>query len=83
MDPQSKWAVILARSRRRKLLPLDVEHCSPIALRNIIQDVRTPDSILERIAQAYCEDEDILRDLSAVEPVETTLTFIVLLDPMR
>jgi hypothetical protein len=80
MDLQSKWAVILARSRRRKLLPLDVEHCSPIALRNIILDVRTPDSILERIAQAYCEDEDILRELVRCPNLsETTLTFIVLI----
>jgi hypothetical protein len=79
MDAQSKWAVILARSRKRKLLPLDVEHCSPIALRNIILDVRTPDAILERIAQAYFEDEDILRDLVRCPNLsETTLTFIVL-----
>jgi hypothetical protein len=79
MDPQSKWAVTLARSRRRKLLPLDVEHCSPIALRNIILDVRTPDAILERIAQVYCEDEDILRELVRCPNLsETTLTFIVL-----
>jgi len=79
MDFQSKWAVILARSRKRKLLPLDVEHCSPIALRNIILDVRTPDAILERIAQAYFEDEDILRDLVRCPNLsETTLTFILL-----
>jgi hypothetical protein len=71
--------VTLARSRKRKLLPLDVEHCSPIALRNIILDVRTPDLILERIAQVYFEDEDILRDLVRCPNLsETTLTFIVL-----
>jgi hypothetical protein len=79
MDPQSKWAAILARSRKRKLLPLDVEHCSPIALRNIILDVNTPDTILESIAQAYFEDEEILRDLVRCPNLsETTLTFIVL-----
>ncbi|HXY54232.1 MAG TPA: hypothetical protein VEM40_06145 [Nitrospirota bacterium] len=79
MDPQSKWAVIFARSRKRKLLPLDVENCSPIALRNIILDVSTPDTILERIAQVYFEDENILRDLVRCPNLsETTLTFIVL-----
>jgi len=79
MDPQSKWAVICAQSGKCKLLPLDVENCSPIALRNIILDVRTPDTILERIAQVYFEDEDILRDLVRCPNLsETTLTFIVL-----
>ena len=79
MDPQSKWAVIFARFRKLKLLQLDVENCSPIALRNIILDVRTPDTILERIAQVYFEDEDILRDLVRCPNLsETTLTFIVL-----
>ncbi len=79
MDLQSKWAVILARSRKRKLLPLDVEHCSPIALRNVILDVCTPDTILELIAQVYFEDEEILRELVRCPNLsETTLTFIVL-----
>jgi len=79
MDPQSKWALIFARFRKRKLLPLDLENCSPIALRNIILDVHTPDTILERIAQVYFEDEDILRDLVRCPNLsETTLTFIIL-----
>lgn len=79
MDPHSKWIVILARTKRRKLLPLDVEHCSPIALRNILLDVRTPDDILERIAHTYCGDEDVLRDLVRCPNLsETTLTFIAL-----
>jgi hypothetical protein len=79
MDSQSKWALISARSGNRKLLSLDVGNCSPIALRNIILDVHTPDDILELIAQVYFEDEDILRDLVRNPNLsETTLTFIVL-----
>jgi hypothetical protein len=62
MDPQSKWTLIFARSRKKQL-PLDIEHCSPIALHNIILNVHTPDSILERIAQVYFDSEDILKDL--------------------
>ena len=78
MDPQSKWTLIFARSRRKQL-PLDVEHCSPIALHHIILDVHTPDSILERIAQVYFDNEDILKDLVRCPHLsETTLAFIAL-----
>ena len=78
MDPQSKWTLILARSRRKQL-PLDVEHCSPIALHNIILDVHTPDSTLERIAQVYFDNEDILKGLVRCPNLsETTLAFIAL-----
>jgi hypothetical protein len=78
MDPQSKWALIFARSRRKQL-PLDIEHCSPIALRNIILDVHTPDPVLERIAQVYFDNEDILKDLVRCPNLsETTLAFIAL-----
>src|SRR3970040_1417678 len=61
MDPYSIWKYLLARFRRQ--LPLDVEHCSPIALRHILLDIKTPASVLERIAHAYCDDEDIMREL--------------------
>ena len=78
MDPQSKWTLIFARARRKQL-PLDIEHCSPIALQNIILDVHTPDSILERIAQVYFDNEDILKDLVRCPNLsETTLAFIAL-----
>jgi hypothetical protein len=60
-------------------LPIDVEHCTWAELRSIILDVRTPASILDRIAQAYCNDEDILRDLVRCPNLdETTLAFIAL-----
>ncbi len=79
MDTSSKWIVILARSVRKKSLPLDVQHCSPIALRNIILDVRTPDCILEQIAHVYYDNEEILRDLVRCPNLsETTLAFIAL-----
>ncbi len=78
MDPQSKWALIFARYRRKQL-PLDIENCSPIAIHNIILDVHTPDSILERIAQVYFDNEDILKDLVRCPNLsETTLAFIAL-----
>jgi hypothetical protein len=79
MNSYSKWILILARAMRRKHLPLDIDHCSPIALRNIILDVRTPDSILEQIAHTYYDDEEILRDLVCCPNLsETTLAFIAL-----
>lgn len=79
MELNSKWSLIVARFSRRKQLPLNIEHCSPIALRNIILDVRTPDSILEQIAHAYYEDEEILQDLVRCPNLsETTLAFIAL-----
>lgn len=79
MDPYSRWTIILARSRKRKLLPLDIEHCSPIALRSIVLDVHTPGEVLDHIAQVYCDDEYILRDLVRCPNLsETTLAFIAL-----
>jgi len=78
MDPSSKWSIIFL-SKFKRQLPLDVEHCSPLALRSIILDVRTPGHILDRIAQAYCEDEDVMRDLVRCPNLdETTLAFIAL-----
>jgi hypothetical protein len=80
MEPQSKWNVILSRFRRQ--LPLDIGHCSPIALRNIILNVSTPDSILERIAEIYYDDDEVLRDLIRCPNLsETTLAFIALTGP--
>lgn len=77
MEMHPKWKVILFRSR--KLLPLDIEHCSPIVLRNVILDVRTPSHILDRIAQVYYDDEYLLRDLVRCPNLsETTLAFISL-----
>lgn len=79
MDSHSKWIVVLARVSRRKQLLLDINHCSPIALRNIILDARTPDAILEQIAHTYYDNEEILRDLILCPNLsETTLAFIAL-----
>ena len=79
MEPQSRWTLVLARAHRRKQLPIDVQHCSPIALRSIILDVHTPDSILAQIAHTYYEDEDLLRDLVLCPNLsEMTLAFIAL-----
>jgi hypothetical protein len=78
MDPQSMWATISARSGRKQL-PLDIENCSPIALHDIVLDIHTPDTVLERIAHAYCDNEDILKDLVRCPHLsETTLAFIAL-----
>jgi hypothetical protein len=78
MDETIKWKIIFTKKFKRQL-PLDIEHCSPLALRNIILDVRTPDTILERIAQVYYDNEDILRDLILCPNLsETTLAFIAL-----
>jgi hypothetical protein len=78
MDEMIKWKVIFAKRFRRQL-PLDIEHCSPLALRNIILDVCTPDHILERIAQVYYDSDDILRDLVRCPNLsEMTLAFIAL-----
>jgi hypothetical protein len=81
MDPQSKWTLVFARYRKKQL-PLDIENCSPIALHNIILDVHTPDSILERIAQVYFDNGDILKDLIRCPNLsDTTLAFIALTAP--
>jgi hypothetical protein len=78
MDDHSTWKIIFAKRSRRQL-PLDIEHCSPIALRTIILDVRTPAPILDRIAQVYCDNEDVLRDLVRCPNLDdTTLAFIAL-----
>jgi len=78
MDELIKWKVIFAKKHKRQL-PLDIEHCSPLALRSIILDVRTPDHILERIAQVYYDSDDILRDLVRCPNLsETSLAFIAL-----
>lgn len=79
MEAYSKWILILARASRRKLLPLDVQNCSVLGLRSIILDVKTPDFILEQIAQASTDDEDMLRDLVRCPNLsDTTLAFIAL-----
>lgn len=78
MNEQNKWMIICSIKFKREL-PLDVEHCSPIALRSIILDVNTAPGILDLIAQAYSDDEDILRDLVLCPNLdETTLAFIAL-----
>jgi hypothetical protein len=78
MDEGIKWKIMYAKRFRRQL-PLDIEHCSPLALRNIILDVKTPDAILERIAQVYYDNEDILRDLVLCPNLsESSLAFIAL-----
>jgi hypothetical protein len=78
MDQTAKWKVINARKFKRQL-PLDIEHCSPLALRAIILDVRTTAGILDQISQFYCDDEEILRDLVRCPNLEeTTLAFIAL-----
>jgi len=78
MDENSRWKIIIEKKIRRQL-PLDIEYCSPISIRAIILDVRTPAHILDRIAQAYCDDQEIMRDLVRCPNLdETTLAFIAL-----
>ncbi len=79
MDAYSRWKYIIFRSHRRRQLPLDLQHCSPISLRNMILDVRTPAEVLDQIALAYADDEYVLRDLVRCPNLsETTLAFISL-----
>ena len=79
MDPVDQWKYILVRKRKRKQLPLDIEHCSPITLRSIILDVHTSSTVLDRIAQVYSDDEYLLKDLVRCPNLdETTLAFIAL-----
>ena len=79
MEPLELWKYILAKKRKRRQLPLDIAHCSPMTLRNIILDVRTPPAILDEIALVYCDDEYLLRDLVRCPNLdETTLAFIAL-----
>ncbi|HEX9019758.1 MAG TPA: hypothetical protein VF903_00705 [Nitrospirota bacterium] len=81
MDGHSRWKSVLAKKFGRQL-PLDIEHCSPHALRAVILDVRTPAAVLDRIAQVYCEDEDVLKELVRCPNLdETTLAFIALAAP--
>ena len=85
MDQPTKWNSIISK-RSRLELPLDVEHCSPTALRAVILDARTPASILGHIAQARSHDEQTLRDLVLCPNLdEVTLAFIALAasDEMR
>ncbi|HUL01198.1 MAG TPA: hypothetical protein VLX29_10140 [Nitrospirota bacterium] len=78
MEEQTKWKIILVRKFKRQL-PLDIEHCSPLALRNIVLDVNTPDHILERIAHVYYDNDEILHDLVLCPNLsETTLAFVAL-----
>ncbi len=78
MDQSTKWKFIYGR-KFKKQLPLDVEHCSPIALRAIILDVHTPAGILDQVAQIYCDDEEVLQTLVRCPKLEeTTLAFIAL-----
>jgi hypothetical protein len=78
MDEYTRWKIILAKRFKRQL-PLDIEYCSPISIRAILLDVRTPAHILDRIAQAYCDDEEVMRDLVRCPNLdETTLAFIAL-----
>ena len=79
MDVQELWKYILAKKRKTKQLALDIEHCSPMTLRNIILDVSTSPEILDQIAQVYSDDEYLLRDLVRCPNLsETTLAFIAL-----
>jgi hypothetical protein len=78
MDEYTRWKIIIAKRFRRQL-PLDIEYCSPISVRAILLDVRTPAHILDRIAQAYCDDQEVMRDLVRCPNLdETTLAFIAL-----
>ncbi len=79
MEVHGGWKAHAVRLRTRKQLPLDLTHCSLIALWNVIRDVRTPDSILEQIAHVYYGDEEILRELVRCPNLsETTLAMIAL-----
>jgi hypothetical protein len=50
-----------------------------MTLRNIILDVHTPSTVLDRIAQVYSDDEYLLKDLVGCPNLdETTLAFIAL-----
>ena len=77
MEEITLWSRIL--STKRLHLPFDVEHCSPIALRSILLDVRTPGDMLERIAHVYYDDDAIARDLIRCPNLtEATLVFLAL-----
>jgi len=81
MDYTSRWKSIINKKFNLQL-PLDIEYCSPISIRAIVLDVRTPSHILDRIAQAFSDDQDIMRDLVRCPNLdETTLAFIALTAP--
>jgi len=76
---QPKNEEIASATQSMGQLPQDVEHCTPAELRAIIADVRTPAHVLDQIAQAHYQDEDILRNLVRCPNLdETTLAFIAL-----
>ena len=78
MDDTNQWKIIIKKKFSRQL-PLDIEYCSPISIRAILLDVRTPAQILDRIAQVYSDDQEIMRDLVLCPNLdETTLAFIAL-----
>jgi hypothetical protein len=78
MDEYTRWKIIIAKRFRRQL-PLNIEYCSPISVRAMLLDVRTPAHILDRIAQVYCDDEEVMRDLVRCPNLdENTLAFIAL-----
>jgi len=78
LDDTSRWKIIIKKKFSLQL-PLDVEYCSPLSIRAILLDVSTPAHILDRIAQAYCDDQEIMRDLVRCPNLdETTLAFIAL-----
>jgi hypothetical protein len=78
MDANSLWKIIITK-RNRPQLPLDIDYCSPISIRAMILDAHTPAHILDRIAQAYCDDTEIMCDLVRCPNLdETTLAFIAL-----
>jgi hypothetical protein len=78
LSDTDRWKIILKKKFSRQL-PLDIEYCSPLSIRAILLDVRTPAHILDRIAQAYCDDQEIMRDLVRCPNLdETTLAFIAL-----
>ena len=78
MDPRAAWNAIHSRFRVKQL-PLNVDHCSPIALHSILLDKHTSDAILEQVAHVYTDDEGVLRDLVLCPNLsETTLAFIAL-----
>lgn len=82
MDSHSKWKYVIARFSTRKQIPFDADHCSPLTLRHMLLDVRTPSSILDNIARAYCDDGDVLCDLVRCPNLsEPTLAFIALAGP--
>lgn len=85
MEQSPLWKIIFAKRFRRQL-PLDVEHCSPIAIRAIVLNIHTPATILDKVAQVYSDDEELMRELVHCPNLdEVTLAFVALVssDEMR